>query len=368
MCGGHLRTSVADYGATALTTYARQPFDFAGRTGTIVFDLANDVNRTTDAWPELWVTDQPIPNPMSFLGATVSLPRNGFDIRFRGCTDSSGGATTSADGNNGVGVSQAAVVTNYQLDDSAVAGAILVSGTGQDILKSQSGQMNHYQIQVTPTQIDVYGTNPFTGTWNPTTDPLVHLSTIKNFGTLGLTHGLVAMETVGYNSNQPPPNAPVPDYTFAWGNFGFDGPTLARDLGYDVPNNHVADNTGASINGGAGFANAYVMNGNQSTTLQTPAIPQSAISQASGGLLLFDFYSRAVIPMNVTVNGHNVSEPWPYPDSQAYSFRPVAIQVPLSDLVSGANTIVFSTGSYVESVDNIDIVLQGAGGVVPPST
>jgi hypothetical protein len=381
VCNGHLRTTLANIGAGSLAMYVRQPFDFANRTGTIVFDVSDTTdfspssgNAQRDAWPELWVTDQPVPDPFSFEGAVNTLPRNGFGIRFSGCTDSQTGAeTTCPDGANGTAVDQAAVVTNYSLKDSAFNGP-LAYGYYKDILRPGPGQMNHFQVEVSATHIEVYGTNPFSGTWNPAADPLIHLSTIKNFGTLGFTRGLVWLEHVGYNSNQPPPNEPARYHTFVWGNMGFDGPTLPRDLGYDVPNNHVADTfTGeAACTGCPAFDNAYQIPVNGSineTTPNIPAIPSGTPAPPAGALLTFDWIVPTAVPtLKVAVNGHDLSEPWPYPDQGANSWRPIGISVPTADLVAGVNTITFSAGNWHESVDNIDMILLGAGGVVPPSS
>ena len=78
---------------TSLAAYPRQPFDFAGRTGTIVFDVSNDSQGTHMAWPELWVTDQPVPDPFVHEGPG-GQPRNGFGIRFAGCDNGSDWRTT----------------------------------------------------------------------------------------------------------------------------------------------------------------------------------------------------------------------------------------------------------------------------------
>jgi hypothetical protein len=376
ICNGHLQTTLANVGAGSLAMYPRQPFDFANRTGTIVFDVSDTTdfsssgNPTRDAWPELWVSDQPVPEPFSFEGAVLTVPRNGFGIRFFGCTDpTTGNEASCPDGNNGTAVDQAAVVNNYALKDSAVNGP-LAYGTGHDVLRPAAGQMNHFEVQVSSTQIDVYGTNPFSGTWNPATNPLIHLSTIKGFGTLNFTRGLVWLEHAGYNTNQPPPNEPSPFHTFSWGNVGFDGPTLPRDVGYDVPNNHQADTIHiTNCSPCAAVDNAYQIPANGSINETTPTIPASSISNAAGALLTFDFYTLSAIPtIKAAVNGHDVSIPWPYADQTGNSYRPVGILVPLSYLTAGANTITFSTGNWQESVDNIDIIALGAGGVVPPSS
>ena len=71
ICNGQMRQATNDnatgaYEAgtvTALTIYPKQPFNFAGRTGTISFDVSNDTQGTHGAWPELWVTSTPMPTP-----------------------------------------------------------------------------------------------------------------------------------------------------------------------------------------------------------------------------------------------------------------------------------------------------------------
>src|SRR5579862_4881866 len=56
--------AVGDGGTvTSLAMYPKQPFDFAGRTGTIVFDVGDDSGGAHAAWPELWVTSTPAPDP-----------------------------------------------------------------------------------------------------------------------------------------------------------------------------------------------------------------------------------------------------------------------------------------------------------------
>ena len=62
--------------------YPKQPFDFAGRTGTVSFDVSNDTQGTHAAWPEFWITDTPVPAPFNHFNSWLSLPKNGLGIRF----------------------------------------------------------------------------------------------------------------------------------------------------------------------------------------------------------------------------------------------------------------------------------------------
>jgi hypothetical protein len=355
VCDGRLHTTVEDTGnVTSLSMYPRQPFDFAGRTGTITFDVSNDTQGIHGAWPELWVTDQPVPDPFVHTATFYSVPRNGFGIRFAGCTDGNGTPNTcQPDGGNGVGVDSAIVVNNYVAHDY-----VTVLGD-HDVLLSGRGQMNHYQIRVSQNQVVVYGTDPFTGSWNPATNPLIHVATIPNVD-LSFTRGLVWLEDVHYNGDKFGSQGL---HTFRWDNLGFDGPVLPRDLGFDVPNNN-APVSNINNHGNSGLANAYTIPTNGSLSLTVPDVKGSSI--ATGALLTFNFFSEAVIPLKVAVNGHDLSIPWPYPDTTVWTSRPIAIPVPLADIVTGNNTVTFSAGNYLFQVMNIDLILQGAGGIIKP--
>jgi hypothetical protein len=368
VCNGVLNDTVNDAGSvTSLAAYPRQPFNFAGRTGTIAFNVSDNSQGPHAAWPELWVTDQPVPDPFTHEASWQGQPRNGFGIRFAGCSNAAGQGATCPDGSpTGVGVDSAAVVNNYVMQDTFTGTNTtmkLVGDPSNDMREPTGfGQLNHIEVQVSNSQITVYGTNAFSGTWNPVADPLKLLATITGIN-LGFSQGLVWLEDVHYNGNKFNTQR---INTFQWSDVGFDGPVEPRDLGFDVPNNNVPDgNVGG--NGLPGFDNAYQVPQGSSVALTAPGVTQADINAASGALLVFNFYSESVIPLNVAINGNNVSEPWPYPDQTDFSPRPVAIPIPLSDVTVGNNTMTFSAASgVVESVDNIDLILLGAGGVVNP--
>src|SRR6185369_4285953 len=57
LCNGRLVEAQDDqHGVTSLALYPKQPFDFAGRTGTVVFDVSDDSHGSHLAWPESWPT------------------------------------------------------------------------------------------------------------------------------------------------------------------------------------------------------------------------------------------------------------------------------------------------------------------------
>src|SRR4051812_42741787 len=83
ICGGRLVEAQDDqHSVTALALYPKQPFDFAGRTGTVVFDVSNDTHGSHRAWPEFWMTDRPVPAPFTHFSSLQEVPFNGFGVRF----------------------------------------------------------------------------------------------------------------------------------------------------------------------------------------------------------------------------------------------------------------------------------------------
>jgi hypothetical protein len=327
VCNGQMVDTIDDGDTvTSLAAYPRQPFDFAGRTGKIVFDLSNDSQGGHAAWPELWVTDQPVPDPWTFNGTWFALPRNGFGIPFDGCD------TTCPDP-NGIGVQDGTSVANY------VASG-LPAQEASDVIKSGPGQMNHYELDVSQNRIDVYGTNPFIP--GQTVPPLRHLATYN--ANLSFSRGVVWIEDEHYSACKFNTQCV---HSFRWDNVGFDGPVLPRDLGFDIPNPPGPDEE-------------YQIAPNSSLALTIPAV--GGIDKAAAALFEFNFnseYSR--IPLQVAVNGHDISIPWPFPYDPS-SMQTIALPVPLADLVAGDNQVMFSAGANAWRVSNIDLILLGAGG------
>jgi len=85
VCNGEAVDAVDDqHGVTSLAMYPKQPFDIAGRTGTVTFDVSDDSHGSHRAWPEFWYTDQPVPAPFTHFSSLQSVPRNGLGVRFAG--------------------------------------------------------------------------------------------------------------------------------------------------------------------------------------------------------------------------------------------------------------------------------------------
>lgn len=374
ICNGEAIEGMNDgSGVLALTMYPKQPFDITGRTGTVVFDVSNDTQGNHAAWPEFWYTDKPVPGPFVHEATLQSVPKDGLGVRFAGYTDSNGNASSCPEGTGYIGIDSVDVVRNYTSFDTFQGTGGTLSLKGSDCVKESSGvgSMNHYELRISQNQIDIYGTDAFSGTLNTTLTPLKHLATITN-ANLTLTKGLIWMEDVHYNAEKFNTQG---IHTFSWDNVGFDGPLLPRDLAFDA-NDHlvsgptIIDGYGNSVQGfNLGWP---VPNDGTNVTIQIPNV--SGIANATTALLEYNHYSYNPETISYNINNHGWHDfPWPYPDNLTFTTRTIAIpagstgQFSLAELQAGTNTIQFKSNQGNTTIANIDLIMVGAGGIVPPT-
>jgi hypothetical protein len=214
------------------------------------------------------------------------------------------------------------------------------------------GQMNHVELRISQNQIDVYATDA------GRTAPLKHIAVITN-ANLTLTRGLIWLEDAHYNADKGPTDRPSQrEHTFAWDNVAFDGPFIYRDFSYDA-----VDNTVQGPNGSVNLGKLSQANQTSSwSILKMPANPQAAAVR-----VLFNFTGE-VNPnptvLNVIVNGHSHSAPWPYPDQRQNTWRTFAVTIPIADLVTGTNVVQLG-GDTPLLFSNVNIVLVNVPGGVP---
>jgi hypothetical protein len=339
ICSGQLFDSVSDEGAVAvLAMYPRQPFDFAGRTGKVVFDVSNDTEGSHMAWPEIVITDQPVPAPFEAASGLADLARNSFGFSLNATCQNNAFVPSGGDS---FGVSTMFTTTNYSLAS--------VKYTSTGCVKKSSGAggpLNHVELRISPTHVEVWATDAGQS-------DLKQLATADV--TMPLTRGLVWMEEAHYNACKEP--GTQCDHTFAWDNFGFDGPILPRDLGFDVPD---AQQAGRSSSLG------YLIPAGKPLNIQIDKVHD--LENASGALLEFTWYPREKDSITFTVNGnapHTVQ--WPYGNSSdLYKSQTLAVDVPLAELTNGSNQVQLTSSAKALggiSVGNFDLILVGAGGL-----
>ncbi len=348
ICNGQLREASNDgHTVTTLAMYPKQPFDFAGRTGKVAFDVTNNTQGSHGMWPEVWVTDTPAPAPFTHFDNWNSVPTNAFGIRMSGNAEV-GQAGLCPNGNN-IGqrrwtVDSATVVRNYAVTDVHVTNLDCVIASA-----GPNGGFNHVELDVSQNQIDVYATDA------GTTSPLKHIAVISN-ANLSLTRGLVWIEDSHYNADKSPCIGGCPDEnTFTWDNVGFDGPFTYHDLSYDALDNTQAANDGSiSLGKSSGT--------NQQASWNVLGLPANPSPQAVR--VLFNLSGDAST-FNITVNGHAHAVAWPYPDHVGSSWRTFAYLIPISDLVAGTNVVRLG-GDQSLITSNVNIVLVNVDGTAPP--
>ncbi len=356
VCNGQLREASNDFDSvTVLAMYPKQPFDFAGRTGTVVFDVGNDTNGTHGVWPEFWLTDKPVPAPFTHEESWQTLPQHGFGIRFAADNGACGAGKWTVDG--------ALVVRNYVPDGDLGAGVNAPNSTLDVHTKANDASLdcvtfgsptalNHIEIRVSQGAIDVWAGDA------GSTVADHHIASIPN-AALSLTRGLVWIEDAHYSHDHI-------NHTFAWDNVGFDGPFTYHDLSFDVLDNTLMNGDGTR---NLGWKVLSCTGCGEHLNVDTLPMTTQNIVDAASARLLFNADFQQGIPTSFTylINGHS------HTVSQLYSFtspgtaQTYAYDVPLSDLVNGANHIeLFSSGPAM-IVMNVNIVLVNVGGAPSPT-
>jgi len=332
--------------------YARQPFDFAGRTGTVQFqtDLAQQGIHAN--WAGFAITDQPVPAPSNSQQGVDSLPRNGVFVDFAlACGN---GAPCCCPSGGGVSVNAITVVRNY-VATTYGAGfpntpgfTIAAAGVhGRTSAAGAVGALNTVQIQMSATSIVVTGTDPGAAVMKPIA--ALDLTSAP----LTFSRGVIWLLNRSYG---PALNGFANDHQFQWANVAFDGPVLPRDLGYEVPDSLTAHNGGVDL--------GYTV-GNPGRTFTLGGVTDP--SRATAALAEFTWFDTTNTVPAVSVNGNApLATAWPF-DTHVSVWRTIAVPVPLSQLQAGTNSLTISDAAETADVANIDLILAGAGQLIGPT-
>ncbi len=335
ICNGQLVEAVNDdHGFTTLAMYPTQPFDIAGRTGTVVFDVGADSEGPHAAWPSFVYTDQPVPAPTGNHTTTAAYAKNSFGFALDADPANCGKA-------NQTGVGEAFATSNYAYRD--LSGAFTPVN---NCLSHAPGSLNHFEVRISQSRVEIWGTNAGSST-------LQELGFIAN-ANLTLTRGLIWMEDQHYNADKFNDQRV---HSFLWDNVGFDGPTLARDLHLDV-NDALTSAGDGSLNLGW-----YAPDSTTGTPLILTVPGATNLDRSAAALLTLNFFPTDTSAIEYRLNGnawHTLA--WPFPDNLTYQWRTIAIPVALSELQAGTNTLSLEATKGGATVANVDLVLVGAQG------
>jgi hypothetical protein len=360
--------SIQNYGVNSYMP--RQPFDFAGRTGKIVFDV-DAVSHFIGGYVEIELTDDPSP-ATTFREVqnyeVGPVPKNGLSLRFAEQCPPTGAAPHNM-----------MVYNNY-------AGTVITPTFDYAVgcVDTSQGSLNHLEIHISQTHIDVYGSDfsPDNGQTFPNYKRLYSADINLPF-TRGYVHfNAKNHATVKYGFG--------PDAVFHWDNLGFDGPVIAAPKAYEIPDNTTTttyipdDNTTTGQERNLGY---QILDG----TTGTPAgiyDPSNKINALTFQNVDISGITSATLTMNAFFNaaGHPADTSWgityrfnggawrtrnltagDLADINAIAGAPwgmlsMLINVPVTDLVQGTNTMELlplnAPMDYPPVVTNIDLLVQ----------
>ncbi len=361
IASNHLLVAVAaqNYGENSYRI--RQPFDFEGRTGKVVFD-ADGSTEPLLGWVSLDITEDPIPGPGFDTGVGNNegsqIPRSALEIQLQNKCD--GQATVPS-----VAVQYVVTYNDYKGEFIAPPSKVCVT--------TKAGNLNHFELNVSKNKVEVYGSN-YSDDGHTFSEPQLMFSTPV---TLSFTRGYVQITTHNHATLKYSPNNALDSWVATWDNVGFDGPVIADTREYSVPDALVqGKNFDMHPVVNVGYRVPDVADG-PSQVLHLTGVDLSGMSSAR--LSLSGYYLFADVPQDqrlaatqkYTLKYRFNGGTWR--DRQltlaeatiinGLSQGEVAemIDVPFTDLVDGDNTLEFVTANvpqnYPPAVSNIDLIL-----------
>jgi hypothetical protein len=255
----HLLTATAaqNYGLNAYRI--RQPFDFAGRTGTIKLDV-DLTNGGLLGWPAIAVSEDPSPAPSFDFPERGSGPRNGFEIEFMG------GWCNTAD-------TVMPVIYRYRdyLESPAPETVPPASfDCGLPHATTAKGSLNHVEIYLTATRVEVWASD---ASPDGVTFPNFHRLYAGDLD-LPFQRGYVSLigrnhATIKYSEELA--------WIARWDNVGFDGPVAGGAREVSVPDARELTSDGEGMR--TGYTVPPAESG-ESLRLEIPAVSLAGATAA----------------------------------------------------------------------------------------
>lgn len=329
----------------------RQLFDFTDRTGTIQFDVdakVNPCNLGHGWWVELWITAEPAPIPYHEAPGVLSYPKNGVAIMFQGLNNCPQGR--SATEVNGIFVSK-----DFAITHDVPGWELKHDSDSARCFKVADQKMNRIKVLLNKDQAEIWASDY--------DDPMnLHRIAIAPDLNLSFTRGYVHLQHSQYNARKDKcadGGTPTGIQTYRWDNVAFDGPTYATPRGYGVD-----DNTEPDIDGAGGHLYGWYLSDKNWVTLKVKDVD---LTDAMSASIDYSFLGGAGRIIQYRLNGgptHEYTVPafldgagGPRGGTRAFSN-----DVPVSELVSGENTIEFMMNApqteKEELIGNVELTVQ----------
>jgi hypothetical protein len=319
----------------------RQPFDFTGRTGKIVWDVdakINPLNVGHGWWIEVWLTEDPAPLPYHPLsGMPVALPRRALGLSFAFGTNCDETAQAWQTVLEDVFVSD-----GYQQVHEYFRGDPAIVDTEPKCFRSADGRLNRMELHVSQDQAEL---------WASDYDDPTHPKLRATVSPLDLQFSRAYVHFI-HAQFQAIKDDAAPAQTYRWDNIAFDGPKEPLPSAYDIADN----STPADFD--AGVVLSYDLSKGQT---QTFTVPDVNLDSAAGASLNFDLIAVQGLTMEARFNAgawHSLVVPDGEPSERA--LRSFSMAVPVSELVTGSNSIDVRVPSVVqdEAIGNIDLTVE----------
>ncbi len=327
----------------------RQPFDFTDRTGTIVFD-AEGHNVGNHGWVSLEITEDPAPAPSFTLQQNFengSIPRNAVEIHFNGIC-----------GGENVGIYHLFVYDDYHQN--------LVLTESPVCVPAGVGQLNHFEVKLSQTRVEVYGT-PASSDGVTFGEPV--LLGAKDIA-LPFSRGYVHLTTHNHATLKYS-NGAMDAWAARWDNVGFDGPAITDGWREYEALEPLVPTKNGKVN--VAWRVAKDSEG-PAEKIEIPGVDVTGITRARLALQHWTYHPAGTpAPPNYSLdyrlNGHawkhrvlSPSEQQMMTDVPNAGTLSLVLDVDVADLTSGTNTVEFTTTNATPPLPpvvlNIDLILE----------
>jgi hypothetical protein len=338
-----------DQGGAALHSMrVRQPFDFSGRTGRIVWDVdakLNPYHLGHGSWIEIWITDDAAPLPYEELFGILSLPRRGVGFKFR-----YGANCESTETSWGNALEAVVIVEDHEVTDVIDD---IAFGSEARCFQTMDEKLNQLELRVSVDSVEFWASDfedPQSFRARARVDGL---NLPFSRGYVHFQHGQLAAAMDGPEGCEGgTEGCPSATQTFRWDNIGFDGPRLPTPSGYSVPDSGEPGPEG-------GIYTGWSLASGEVVELIVSGVELERASRAT-----FDFNAFLGVGQELEYR-FNQTE-WhaftaPESGEPAPSLRGFSVEVPVDELRAGDNQLevrAVSPMSEVEGIGNVDLTVE----------
>jgi hypothetical protein len=355
----------------------RRPFDFGDRMGVISFDVDGQsrIPGGHGYWWSVVIADEPVPAPYADAALSATQPRAGVLVEFSASLVCTPGGTAGGGDDlvDGVLVNAWNGVARIVRFENGSEVEVPLTGGRDTCFRTGAGLMNHIQIQLSRSSIEVFASDA-------ETTELRSVALARGLE-LPFTRGYVSLEQVSQEADKctftradctdcDNPACPVMNtyHTYQWDNVGFDGPALPLPPSHPVaspsaPHAIGGANTGWLLFGEFQRSSFGIEPRGMSATGEPPREDPVSLENVS-----LEGVDGATLTMNAWLSAPGDAIGYRFNGGPWRSFTPaadrfdtalaLAIPVDLADLREGTNTLEMSSSSGLTTVANIDLVFS----------